>query len=117
MSNPSSVDSSSFSSSISGYVQQINHAFGIEPVDLSDYLSGSTQIGDITGTVNVAGSEVTTTFFKADWLVYGVNHFRPYIRGFLVILLLFYNLNQFLSMFRIHVISHSGDKGGKNNAS
>ncbi len=85
--------------------------------DLERLFKTETDIADVTVTIYgkkavVVDSSVTQT---------GINHFRPYIRGFLVLMLVFFNVNQFLSLIGANPISAIGayqqfanKKGGGN---
>ena len=91
-------------------INRIKTAFGIGAVDLSGILGRSTEIADHTGSVDVYGlGTFNGTFLKVDYLVTAVTTFRPYIRGFLALLLIFYNIRQFFGLFRIAFIDDGGN--------
>lgn len=79
--------------------------FGIESYDLSNVLGVETQITDQKGIINIAGFDFNVTFLDVTYIVKAVSTFRPYIRGFIVLLMIFYNINQFLTLIGQHPIS------------
>lgn len=76
--------------------------FGVKPIDFTvvfgsdkTYTDGS---GNVDGSFTLHGvGTFTQTFADMSFLGDGIEYFRPYIRGFFVLLLLFYNLDEFLS--------------------
>ena len=79
--------------------------FGIGAYDLSPILSSEMKITDHKGKINIAGLKFEATFFDVDYLVQGIASFRPYIRGFIVLMMAFYNINQFLTIIGQNPIS------------
>lgn len=72
---------------------------GITAYDLDGLFSSSSAPADIEASYDGGLWKYTGKFVDMSWVVSGVEHFRPYIRGFIVLLLLFYNVRQALSMF------------------
>lgn len=86
-------------------VDTITLSTGVEIVDYSVIFgSPSDKLDAITG-ANVYGLTGTLSYVRFDWLVYAVRWFKPYIRGFVVVLLTLYNINQLLAFLDIGVIS------------
>jgi hypothetical protein len=90
---------------------------GINQYDLDNLFSSSSSPANITGTYNGGLWMYNGAFVNMAWLVQGVEYFRPYIRGFLVLLMFFYNIRQALSMFGLSsgeiasaAASRKGDK-------
>lgn len=73
-------------------VDRFKVAFGITPYDMSSMFSSEKALSDIT--VTMYGS--TATIVKMDYVIEALAVFRKIIRGFICLLLLFYNINQFL---------------------
>lgn len=90
-------------SSIDKLVNNFKAAFGVNSYDISNLFGTETEVGDITGTINIGGFEFNTSFFDSSVFIKGVNTFRPAVRGFVVFLLILYNINQFL-----HFIGQQG---------
>lgn len=58
-------------------------------------------VGDLTGDYNISGvGTLKLKFFDSSFFVSGVEFFRPYIRGFIVLLLCIFNVKMFLSFIR-----------------
>lgn len=91
----------------SGNIQQIfddtlndiKSKTGIHIFDLNTIVNGSSPPSDIEGSYNGGLWSYTGKFVDFTFLITAVNHFRPYIRGFLVLLLAIFNVRQFLSIF------------------
>lgn len=102
-----------FDSLLSGLKSKL----GIDVFDLDSLFSGSAAPTDIKADYSAGGLwSYSGTFVDMSWVVSGVEHFRPYIRGFIVLLLVFYNIRQALSMFGLssgEISSASESKGGK----
>lgn len=72
---------------------------GIFQYDLDNLFADSKQPGNIEGSFATTLWSYTGAFVDFSWLVRGVEYFRPIIRGFLVLLMFFYNVRMALSMF------------------
>lgn len=58
-------------------------------------------VTDIDGTVNIPGvGDLDVKFFDTKYFVDGVTYFRPFVRGFIVLLLGLYNIRMLLSFIR-----------------
>lgn len=68
-----------------------------------------TEISNHSGTVEILGYSFTADFLDVRYLVSAVATFRPYVRGFIVLLIFLYNINQFL-----HFIGAGGLSLGAN---
>ena len=96
-------DTENINSSIDKLVNNFKSAFGVNSYDTSNLFGTETEVGDITSTINIGGFEFNTSFFDSSVFIKGVNTFRPAVRGFVVFLLILYNINQFL-----HFIGQQG---------
>lgn len=74
--------------------------FGVDSYDISDIFGTETEIADQQATISVGGYEFTLTVFNVKYLVRAISTFRPVIRGFIVFLLILYNINQFFALIR-----------------
>lgn len=74
--------------------------FGIDSYDISNIFGTETEIADQQGTISIGGYEFTGTVFSVKYLTRAISTFRPVIRGFIVFLLILYNINQFFALIR-----------------
>ena len=81
---------------------------GIGTYNMSSIFSSKKGIDDVT--VKVMGS--TGTILRSDIVIKGINYFRPAIRGFIALMLIFYNFNQFCSLIGHQGVSIAGLFGG-----
>lgn len=96
-------------------VDSIKVKAGIDLYDLDELFQSSTAPTDIVTTYDGGLWQYTGKFVDMKWLVQGVEVFRPYIRGFLVLLLVFFHVRQALSIFGLSSgeIESAAKKGGK----
>lgn len=69
-------------------------------------------VTDVKGEYNINGlGTMEITFLKADYLQQGVDFFRPFIRGFIVLLLLLYHYKQILTFIgQDPTIAHNAER-------
>ena len=79
--------------------------FGIDSYDISNIFGTETEIADQQGTISIGDYEFTGTVFSVKYLTRAISTFRPVIRGFLVFLLVLYNINQLLALIRQNPIA------------
>ena len=78
-------------------LEQISSKFGLQEIKLDTLANTSTSPTDITESYNIYGiGSKKYKFFDTKYLIKGVEYFRPFIRGFIVLLLSFYNYKMFL---------------------
>lgn len=73
------------------------NTFGIGDFDLSGVMGVSTEISNKSTEITILGYTFNFSFFDVTYIKRAVNDFRPYIRGFILLMLALYNINQFLS--------------------
>lgn len=79
---------------------EIAGKFSFKSLDLRNLFQIEKPIEDIEAEYNIVGvGTVKGKIFNTEYLVKGVNYFRPYIRGFLMLLIALYNIRQAMSMF------------------
>lgn len=71
--------------------------FGIGDFDLSGVMGVSTEISNKSTEITILGYTFNFSFFDVTYIKRAVNDFRPYIRGFILLMLALYNINQFFS--------------------
>lgn len=77
-------------------ITSISSRFGFQEFHLDSLANTSSAPTDISGNITIGGKSFNVKFFDTKYLIQGVNYFRPFIRGFIVLLLLFYNYKMFL---------------------
>ena len=81
-------------------MQDLKNKIGIEVFDLENLFSSSNAPSDVSSNYTISGvGSMNLKFVDYKYLVNGVDFFRPFIRGFIVLLLFFFNIRQALSMF------------------
>lgn len=93
-------DTEHINNSIDNLVNNFKNAFGVNSFDISEVFGTETEIADQQATISVGGYEFTLTVFNVKYLVRAISTFRPVIRGFIIFLLILYNINQFLALIR-----------------
>lgn len=83
-----------------GLLDEINEKYAFD-FDLDSLFSSSKEPDDITAVYAVGSQSIEMTFVAWHYLKQAVEYFRPFIRGFIVLMLIFYNLRQFASLFGI----------------
>lgn len=79
-------------------MESIRSKFGFQEFNLNALTDTSSTPQNIThGYRLYYGGMNKYTFFDTKYLIMGVEYFRPFIRGFIVLLLIFYNVKNFLS--------------------
>lgn len=98
---------------IDGQLEKIKAALGrlgIGPYKMNNIFSSSKGIEDVS--LTVMGS--SGTILRSDIVIKGITFFRPAIRGFIALMLIFYNFNQFCSLIGHQGVSIAGLFGGSN---
>ena len=96
--------------SIDTLKDDIMDTFGIDYDDIGDAFGEASSDLDLSTTFNLYGlSSFNAKYFDSTYLVEIMDDLNPYIRAFLVILLIFYNLKQFMTLFNISPSSGGDD--------
>lgn len=90
-------DTDKIQTSINSLQSVAKSKFGVESVDLSGIMGVGTEVTNHSGTVDILGYSFSADFLDVTYLIQGVTMFRPYIRGFIILLIFLYNINQFLN--------------------
>lgn len=98
-------DTDKIQSSIDTLSNNFKSAFGVDSYDISSVFGTETEITNQSGTISFAGYEFTSVFLDVTFLVNAVSTFRPVIRGFVIFLLILYNINQFLAFIKQNPIA------------
>lgn len=89
-------DTEHINNSIDSLVISFKNAFGVDSFDISGVFGTEAEIGNQQGTIQVGSITFTGIVFDSSFLLKAVNTFRPAIRGFIIFLLVLYNINQFM---------------------
>lgn len=92
-----------------GLLEELNDVYSFD-FDLDSLFSAGKEPEDIYGYYPVSGKSLPVLFVSWHYLKKGVEYFRPYIRGFIVLMLIFYNLRQFMAIFGLGGVMN-GDSG------
>lgn len=108
-------DAKDIQKTIDNISSDFREKLGLEVVDFSSIFSQTEMYseggGNVDGTITVDGmGTISATFLEISYLLDVVDYVRPYVRAFVVLLLFFYNLNQFFSFIGVGRIS-SDDEG------
>lgn len=78
-------------------MQSIRSKFGFQEFNLNALTNTSSSPTDIEDNYSFNGiGNLKLKFFDTKYLIKGVEYFRPFIRGFVVLMLIFYNIKMFL---------------------
>lgn len=100
-------DTQDINSMFNSAMTSIRSKFGFQEFDLNNIASSSATPTDIAKAYTINGlGTMNLKFFDTKYLIQGVEFFRPFIRGFIVLLLIFYNAKMFLGF-----IGHNVGKG------
>lgn len=95
--------------------EDISMKCGITMYSMDSLFTQESAVEDVKADYNIHGlGTLNLTFFDASFLKKGVGYFRPIIRGFMVLLLVFYNIRMLLSTLGINYAIHIGKAGGDN---
>lgn len=74
--------------------------FGVDTGFFENLFTGEKAVDDIKGNVSIYGiGSFNSKFLDASFLVDGVSYFRPFIRGFIVLLMMLYHIKQIIGFF------------------
>lgn len=82
------------------FTDEMRMKFGFETGFFEYLFQGESAVEDVNGSYTIPGvGSFNLTFLDATWIVEGVTYFRPFIRGFLVLLMMLYHIRQLLGFF------------------
>ena len=103
-------DKDYFSNKLKSVESKYLGILGFSVDDFESMLMGfskETPISDVIVELNIGGNMQKVNVLNSSVVVQGVNYFRPYIRGFVVLLMVFFSMNQLMHLFKINSISGS----------
>lgn len=108
---------------IDDLVSSVEGKFGFDSFDMEALFGTEEAPTDISAEYEIYGHKQKFVFADFSWLKQGVDFFRPYIRGFLVLLLWFFNIRMAFGTFDLDsgissgqvakMASSNADKGDK----
>lgn len=104
-------DTDDIESTFNATVDAISARFGFQKFNLDTLFGTSSAPKDENHNYNIPGvGNLRLKFLDTSYLIQGVEYFRPFIRGFIVLLLLFFNFRNFLG-FIGHNLGDKTEKG------
>lgn len=97
-------DANEIKTKFNSFVNELGNKFGFNTSFFESLFTGEGQpVTDVEKDYNIPGvGNMKLKFFDAKYLVDGVTFFRPFIRGFIVLLMCMYNINMLLSFIGQH---------------
>lgn len=77
--------------------------------DLKTVVSSESAVADTSATIKYGNYSVKTKVLDSKFIVKAVDFFRPYIRAILTLLLIIFNVNQFLGFINQHSITSDSE--------
>lgn len=94
-------DTAEIESTFNGFVDEMKMKFSFDTEFFENLFQGESVVSDVTEDYTIAGvGTFNLKFFDSKFLVDGVTYFRPFIRGFIVLLIMLYNVHHLLSFIR-----------------
>lgn len=112
-------DKDDISANFNAFVNEMKMKFGFNTEVFNTLFDGEMAVQDQYADYNISGvGTFKFKFLDTKFLYEGVSYFRPLIRGFLVLLMAFYNIKMILSFIRQDAGVVTGkavemEKGGK----
>ena len=94
-------DTEAISEIFHSFIDDMKMKFGFDTSVFNTLFDNETAVQDTSADYNISGvGNLKLKFLDTSFLKQGVAHFRPLIRGFLVLLMFFYNIKMILSFIR-----------------
>lgn len=94
-------DPQEIESSLNNFADELKLRFGFQADFLKDFFSQEQTLEDAKVDYNISGvGTFNLTIFNSYYLKMGIIHMRPYIRGFVVLLIFFFNVKMTLGFIR-----------------
>lgn len=106
-------DTEELKATFEGLFEDTSELIGVQYEGLDDVFAGEKTLDDVTGNYNIPGvGTFNVVFLDTKFLIDGIAHFRPYIRAFIIFLLVLFNVKQALSFIRQDAGILAGKQGG-----
>lgn len=88
--------------SFNGFLKTLNTKFNFDTDFFEELGTGEAPVQDVTIDYKIPGIDKNFTLkvFDTKFLIDGVEYFRPFIRGFIVLMMALYNIRMWLSFIR-----------------
>lgn len=94
-------DPETLQNSVDAFIETIEMKFGFDPTFMTNLFGGEQPVQDINADYHIAGlGTFNFKFLDTRFLYDGVSYFRPFIRGFVVLLMAIYNIRMALGFIR-----------------
>lgn len=94
-------DTEEINNKFNSFLQELKMKFSFDTDFFEGLFQGESVVNDVYEEYEIPNvGTFNFKFFDSNFFVDGVTYFRPFIRGFLVLLLAIYNVKQFLSFIR-----------------
>lgn len=94
-------DTVEIENSFNAFLDTLKMKFNFNTDFFQNVLTDGAPVEDVNKDYHIHGvGTMNLKFFDSSFLYDGVEYFRPFIRGFLVLLMAFYNVKQVLSFIR-----------------
>lgn len=82
------------------FIDELKIKFGIDTEVFENLFTDEEAVTDVEGDYSISGvGTFNLTFLDTSFFVQGVDYFRPFVRGFLVLMILLYHIKQIVSFF------------------
>lgn len=105
-------DAEYIETSFNGFLSELKMKFGVDFGFFESLFQGESAVDDVKGNYTIPGvGAFNLTFLDTSFFIQGVTYFRPFIRGFLVFLMMLYHIRQLIGFFGYNagVIGGRGD--------
>ena len=109
-------DTEAINTQFNNTISNLKGRLGITMYNLDNLFDKSAKPADVVANYTIHGlGTMSLPFANYKFLADGVNFFRPFIRGLIVLLLFIFNVRQLMSLFGLstgEIVGYSSTKGG-----
>lgn len=93
-------DTEFIKTAFNSFIDELKFKFNIDYSVFESLFQAEQPVTDVNADYNLSGvGTFNLKFFDKTFFIQGVQYFRPFIRGFLVLMMLFYNIKQLIGFF------------------
>lgn len=93
-------DAEYIDTTFTGFVNELKMKFGVDTGFFENLFRGESAVEDVKGNYTIPGvGSFNLTFLDTRFFVQGVTYFRPFIRGFFVLLIALFHVKQLIGFF------------------
>lgn len=94
-------DTTELNNEFNAFLRELKNQFNFDTDFFENIATDGTPVQDVEEEYSISGvGTFKLKFFDTQYLYQGVEFFRPFIRGFIVLLLAFYNIKMLLGFIR-----------------